>query len=127
MKGKIIIDRRTWLLFSTALLAALAVLGMVNAASASLPTGPLSGAPQPQTADTQSKDDPFVTNFNCGDIPTYHIDQQMNLRAAAILQKCGYAPRSQPQSQDKNAAQSSTGSKGSGITAIDRLQAPFLG
>ncbi len=87
-------NRRIWLLFSTAFLAALVIIGMANAASASLPTSPASAASglgSPASQNAQSKDDPFVTNFNCADIPTYHMDQQMNIRASLIMQKCGFA------------------------------------
>ncbi len=124
-------NRRIWLLLSTAFLAALVIIGMANAASASLPAGPSAGpsAGLPASADTQgkgvqaqapSKDDPFgIANFNCADISKYHVDRQLNLRAAAILQKCGMAPKS----LDKG-----TGSGSSGVPGVvKQLTSPLLG
>src|SRR5437764_14903225 len=95
-------NRRIWLLLSTAFLAALVIIGMVNAASASLPASSagsgssvasLSGSSS-QNASAASKDDPFgIANFNCADVSRLGVDKQTNVRAAAILQKCGYSPK----------------------------------
>jgi len=96
---------RIWLLLSAAFLAALVIIGMVNAAGASLPTGSSSAAlplasgsagSAAQKGAAPSKDDPFgIANFNCADISRYGVDKQLNMRAAAILQRCGYGPKSQ--------------------------------
>jgi len=127
-------NRRTWLLLSTAFLAALAIaglLGMVNAANAALPT--VSNAALPAAAGSSgssgqnvaapSKDDPFgIASFNCADISRYGVDRQMNLRAAAILQKCGYAPKS------SDTGSSSGNSGNSGVPpVVKQLTSPLLG
>src|ERR1700682_4237079 len=88
-------NRRIWLLASTVFLAALVIIGMVNAASPPPPAAPTSAAPAAVSGDAGNQNglqnDPYVVNFNCADIQAYHIDKQTNLRAAAILQKCGAA------------------------------------
>src|SRR5258708_7341678 len=123
-------NRRIWLLASTAFLAALVIIGMVNAASASLPAGSagsgssvasLSGSSSQNVnaasnAPAPSKNDPFgIANFNCADVSRLGVDKQTNVRAAAILQKCGYSPKSSDSPSIKT-----------GIRAIDTLVNPLL-
>ena len=113
-------NRRIWLLLSTAFLAALVIIGMANAASASLPAGPLSAAPGAVSGGVSNQNglqnDPYVVNFNCADIQAKHIDLQTNLRAAAIMQKCGSA--------DKN-TKPSTNASTLGISTINQLLNPL--
>ncbi len=120
-------NRRTWLLLSTAFLVALATLaiiglgGSVNAAGASPPT---------VTAATQSGqpiDDPHVTNFNCADINTFHIDRQTNLRAALILQKCGYGSQSRGMPSVGSGTRGDSAGSSSAIGALKQLASSLLG
>src|SRR5437667_12546166 len=125
MKIKITLSRRTWLLFSTALLAALAVLSMVNAANASLPGGPISAASQ--STSVQLRDDPFVANFNCADIARYHIDKQANVRADAIMAKCGSSTGGGAKDEEPalSAAKGRRSSAATGIAAFQQLLQPL--
>ena len=127
-------NRRIWLLLSTAFLAALVIIGMANAASASLPAGAGTSAAVPAGANAQgqgqgaqraqsapSKDDPLgIASFNCADIPRYNVDKQLNARAAAILQKCGYAPKSSDTG-------SGAGSNSGVPPVVKQLTSPLLG
>jgi hypothetical protein len=74
------------------MLAVAGLIGVATAAGASPPSGVSSHAGSAGTQVGGFMDDPSVTNFNCANIAPYHIDRQLNLRAALILQKCGYAP-----------------------------------
>jgi len=123
-------NRRTWLLLSTAFLAVLAIIVMANAASASLPAGPSAAIPaganaqgQGQAAQAQSKDDPLgIASFNCADISRYGVDKQTNVRAAAILQKCGYAAKS---SDTGNGTGSGSGSSSGVPPVVKQLTSPL--
>ncbi len=99
-------------------LAAFAIFGIATAASASVPSGP--PASTSQGAVTQSQDYPFgIANFNCADIQRYNVDKQLNIRAAAIMQKCGHGP----EKSENKAAANSRGS--TGIAALDQLTGPL--
>src|SRR5207248_1382392 len=97
------------------------------------PTGPASAIPAGLPAQTgqggvannrgvpgltePTKDDPFgIKNFNCADISTYHIDQQMNARADAIKAKCN---------GNNQKAQAPSGTGPTGNKAIDQLARPL--
>src|SRR6476469_2980084 len=111
-------NRRTWLLI---VLVALAALGMSSVASAGLLTNSASSPATDVSAQAPSKqndplttqpdkDDPFgIRNFNCADIAQYGIDKQTNVRAAAIMVKCG----AQSSSSLGSADTSSTGTSDS--------------
>jgi hypothetical protein len=130
-------NRRIWLLLSTAFLAVLAItglIGMANPASASLPAGavPAAGSLNLNTQGAQSKGDPFVTNFNCADISSKHIDQQTNIRAGLIMQKCGFGSNATKSGDNSSAASANSGNSprsnaGTGIGVLNQLTSPLLG
>ncbi|HST06504.1 MAG TPA: hypothetical protein VLQ48_17460, partial [Chloroflexia bacterium] len=90
-------NKRTWLLIAIAALATLAMssvagLGLLTSSAAAPVTGSIAQAATEQntlTTNQPGSDDPFdVRSFNCADISTYHIDQQLNPRANAIMANC---------------------------------------
>ncbi len=123
-------NMRTWLLLSTAFLAILAIIGltgMVNAAGVPLPTGAYSTAGSADKRSSQPRDDPYVTNFDCADISSLHIDRQTNLRAGLILQKCGYSPQSNYKPPAGSGNPGNSAGRSSGLGALKQLAGPLLG
>jgi len=123
-------NRRTWLLLSISLLAILAtgsLAGMVTGAGASLPAGASSATGSANAQSAQPNDDPYVTNFNCADINALHIDRQTNLRAAGILQKCGYGSQSSYKSSAGAGNRGDSTGSSSAIGAVKQLTSPLLG
>ncbi len=123
-------NKSIWLLLSMALLAALAIvgsIGLARSANASFPVGAASTTSSSNPQSAQPILDPYVTNFNCADITSLHIDRQTNLRATLILQKCGYGTRSggTNPATSRNARNSALSSAGAG--ALKQLTSPLLG
>jgi N-acetylneuraminic acid mutarotase len=116
-----------------AALATAGLIGMVNAADASLHGGAVSASGSLDTRSAQIKSDPLgISTINCADISRYKVDKQMNVRAAAILQKCGYGSGGSRSSDKGVAGQGSgTGKGNSGSPGVppvvNQLTSPLLG
>ncbi len=123
-------NRRTWLLLPAAFLAILIIaslIGLAPPAGASLPFGVASTAISANEQGAQTIDDPYVANFNCADISPLHIDRQTTIRAALILQKCGFGTRAGGQSSAIPPGAGTSGGSNSAIGALAQLTRPLLG
>jgi hypothetical protein len=99
-----------------AILALFALVGVTLQTTAAYPMPPsiqgLTGA-----SSQASTDDPFgIANFNCADVSLYGIDKQTNLRAGAIMAKCGGA---------RVAVTRPAPLASSGLAALSRLARPL--
>ncbi len=116
-----------------ALVAVFTLLGVALQVSAAFPSGApaapsgaaavqapgQAGVAQPKKG---GSGDASVDNFNCADISRMGIDKQLNLRAAAIMTKCGKEDGVPPPLDTGSAAK---GAAAGVASAVDKLLSPL--
>src|SRR5688572_7127417 len=107
---------RVWLVVVAAALAIAALSGIADAAiPTSIPASTPVAVPTGGEGQKADPTDPFgIADFDCADIARYGIEKQMNIRAAAILEKC-----------NGKGQKSEAPSGPTGVAALDKVMAPL--